>query len=110
MLLKEKREYSRAEVEWPVSISTVQGPVEGKIKNISLGGAFIHLGKLPDMDEALDLSMEVPEHHYAVFVSAEAVRFDVYASENTPVSYGLGVRLIDISEDDLEFLSTTALR
>ena len=81
MDLKEKRSFSRTEVEWPVSISTVQGEIEGKIKNISLGGAYMHVDKLPDMTVDLDLSMEIPEHHYALFTTAEPVRLDVYGKD-----------------------------
>jgi hypothetical protein len=110
MPFKEKREYSRMQVVWPASIDTSQGPIEGEVTNISLGGALIQLEELPDVGGALDLSMEIPEHHYAVFVSAEPVRFDVYASDDAPFSYGLGVRLRDLSEDDFEFLSTNVLR
>ncbi len=110
MVFVEKRQYSRTKVEWPASISTSQGSIEGTVKNISLGGAFIRLAELPYMDETLDLSIEIPEHHYALFTMAEPVRFDVDESESTSVFYGLGVRLKDIPEDDVEFLSTTALR
>ena len=110
MPLKERRQYSRAKVEWPVSISTAQERTEGEIKNISLGGALIHLRILPNMEDPLDLSVEIPEQDYAIFTTAEAVRFDVYDSGNTTVSYGLGVRLKNISEDDLRFLTTTVLR
>jgi hypothetical protein len=110
MKFKEKREYSRAEVEWPVNISCSQGFIRGTIKNMSLGGAYIHLEELPDMDENLDLSIEIPEHHYAVFAVGKTIRFEVKSSGQTPVYYGLGVRLKDITEDDCEFLSTTVLR
>ena len=110
MKFKEKREYTRAEVEWPVNISAAKGLIQGTIKNMSLGGAYIHLEELPNMDEDLDLSIEIPEHHYAVFANAEAIRFEVNAGEETPLSYGLGVRLREIPEDDFEFLSTTVLR
>ena len=110
MEFRERREYSRAKVEWPVNISADQGLIQGTIKNISLGGALIRLEQLPNMDETLELSIEIPEHSYAVFANAEAIRFDVYASDETPVSYGLGVRITDLPEDDFEFLSSTALR
>ena len=110
MKFKEKREYSRAKVEWPVNISADQGLIQGKIKNMSLGVAYINLEELPDINENLDLSVEIPEHHYAVFANAETIRFEVNATEETPVYYGLGVRLKNIPEDDFEFLSTTVLR
>ena len=110
MKFKEKREYSRAEVEWPVNISAAKGLIQGMIKNMSLGGAYIHLEELLNMDENLHLSIEIPEHHYAVFVAGEVIRFEVTSMETTPVSYGLGVRLKDMPEDDFEFLSRTVLR
>lgn len=110
MDFKEKRSFSRAKVEWPVSITTVQGAIEGKIKNISLSGAYMHVEELPDMTISLDLSLEIPEHQYALFTSAEPVRFDVLPDDDAIVSYGLGVRLMDILEEDVEFLTTTALR
>ena len=77
---------------------------------MSLGGAYIHLEQLPNMDENLNLSIEIPEHHFAVFANAEAIRFEVNVSEETPLSYGLGVRLREIPEDDFEFVSATGLR
>ena len=110
MSLKEKRLYSRTKVEWPVHISSIQGEVAGEIKNISLGGAYMHVEELPDMTVAFDVSMEIPEHQYVVFTKVDPVRFDVLPSDEDVVSYGLGVRLTDVSEEDIEFLSTTALR
>ena len=110
MDFKEKRSFSRTRVEWPVSIATAQGAIEGKIKNISLAGAYMHVEELPDMTISLDLSMEIPEHQYALFTLAEPVRFDVLPDDDDIVSYGLGVRLMDVTDDDVEFLTTTALR
>ena len=110
MEFKEKRSYSRTEVKWPVSIGRVQGAIEGEIKNISLGGAYMHVEELPDMTKSLDLSMEIPEHQYALFTSAQPVRFEVLPDDSAIVSFGLGVRLLDVAEDDVEFLTTTALR
>ena len=57
-----------------------------------------------------NLSIEMPEHHYGVFATGETIRFEVNASEETPVYYGLGVPLQDIPEADFEFLSRTVLR
>ena len=49
------------QVVWPASIDTSQGPIEGEVTNISLGGALIQLEELPDVGGALDLSMQIPE-------------------------------------------------
>jgi hypothetical protein len=37
--VKKAREYARAKVSWPLSILTVQGPLEGEVRDISLTGA-----------------------------------------------------------------------
>ena len=110
MMFREKREYSRVEVAWPVNISAPQLLIQGTMINMSLGGAYIRLEELPNMNQNLSLSIEIPEYQYAVFATGETIRFEIEPSENNAVSYGLGVRLKDMTEDDLEFLSTTVLR
>jgi hypothetical protein len=110
MKFKEKREYSRRAVEWKANISAAQGLIQGTIKNMSLGGAYIQLNELPNINENLSLSIEIPEYHYAVFATGETIRFEVNSGEKTALSYGLGVRLKEMPEDDLEFLTSTVLR
>ena len=110
MATKERRQYSRTKVEWSVDVSTVHRNISGQIKNMSLRGAYIRLAELPNLDEPFDLSIEVPEHNYALFAKAEAVRFDIVDDDDAAFSYGLGVRLIDYSEEEQEFLATTVFR
>ena len=41
MSLKERRKYPRIRVGWTVSILAVEGSRQGRLEDISLGGAFI---------------------------------------------------------------------
>lgn len=107
MGLKERRENSRTKVEWPVSMSTAHGLVDGLVKNISLGGALIQSLELPSPEEIPRLRIEIPEHRHSVVATATVVRFDVCDGDS--FVYELGVRLLEISDKDRLTLNNAIL-
>ena len=72
-----RREYSRVEVSWPVSIFTPAGLIDGRIKNISIGGALINCKSLPNLDETFDLTIEIPQYFFPVTAKVKKVRLNV---------------------------------
>jgi hypothetical protein len=101
---EEKREYSRIEVSWPISMSTTDGVVDGELKDISLGGALIRCRRLPMEDESFDLMIEIPEYAFPVSAVVEKVRLHSQDSDAASQSYELALRFTDISEDDFKLL------
>ena len=98
-----KRKHSRVKVTWPATIQTPNGSIDGEIENISLGGALIKCRQLPNLKEAFELSIEIPEYIFPVSASVEKVRastHDTGGSYRTR-TYELAVRFLDISEEDL---------
>ena len=97
-----RREYSRIEVSWPVSIFTSAGLIDGQVRNISIGGALINCKILPDLDETFNLTIEIPQYFFPVAARVKKVRLNIYDSEgsNESPSYDLAVRFIDMSEAD----------
>jgi hypothetical protein len=97
-----RREYSRIEVSWPVSIFTSTGLIDGLIKNISIGGALINCKSLPDLDETFNLTIEIPHYFFPVAAKVKKVRLNIYDSEESDesLSYDLAVRFMDMSEED----------
>jgi hypothetical protein len=97
-----RREYSRIDVSWPVSIFTSVGLIDGHIKNISIGGALINCKSLPDLDETFNLTIEIPHYCFPVAAKVKKVRLNIYDSEdsNESPSYDLAIRFMDMSEDD----------
>jgi hypothetical protein len=97
-----RREFSRIDVSWPVSIFTSAGLIDGQVKNISIGGALINCKSLPDLDEAFNLTIEIPHYLFPVAAKVKKVRLNIYDSEdsNESPSYDLAVRFMDMSEDD----------
>ena len=97
-----RREYSRIDVSWPVSIFTSAGLIDGHLKNISIGGALINCKSLPDLDETFNLTIEIPHYCFPVSAKVKKVRLNIYDSEdrNESPSYDLAIRFMDMSEDD----------
>ena len=107
---RERRVYSRVEVSWPVGMLTSEGLVEGEVKNISFEGAGIQCRELPKIDEPLDLDMLIPEHdHSSVSASVEVIWSRTYESGDASPLANLGVRFLEISDEDMKLVSRTAL-
>jgi flagellar hook-basal body complex protein FliE len=85
-----------------VSIFTSAGLIDGRIKNISIGGALIKCKSLPDLDETFNLTIEIPHYFFPVAAKVKKVRLNIFDSEdlNESPSYDLAVRFMDMSEDD----------
>ena len=114
MAIKERREYSRASVDWPVSLPSAQGTILGKIKNISLGGALIQTRQLPSLDEPFKIRIDVPEYALPILTKVERVRLTVYDIDDAPATYDLAVQFLEMTRHDeknlCNVLEKTALR
>lgn len=104
------RRHPRAEVSLPVIVCTPRGQIQGRIINLSLTGAFILLGELPDLTRQVELFIEIPRLQVLVVI-AVIVRFDIRPpGDGTRHHFGLAVRFSNISDDDRVLLSSTFLR
>jgi hypothetical protein len=101
-LEKCRREYSRIDVSWPVSIYTTAGLIDGELKNISIGGALINCRTLPDLDETFHLTIEIPDYLFPVAAKVKKVRLNVFDSDSDSKSpsYDLAIRFMDMSLED----------
>jgi len=106
---KKTREFARAKVSWPLSILTLQGPLEGEVRDISLTGALIHCRELPDPDRLIPMAIEIPEQQHSIFATGEMIRLDIEGEETDQPTFLLGVRFTEISDEDLGFLSQKIL-
>jgi len=106
---KRSRQHPRAEVSLPVIVCTPRGQIQGRIINLSLTGAFILLGELPDLTRQVELFIEIPRLQVLVVI-AVIVRFDIrLTGDGTRHHFGLAVRFANISDDDRVLLSSTFL-
>ncbi|MGD8372506.1 MAG: PilZ domain-containing protein [Syntrophobacterales bacterium] len=103
----ERRRFPRVSADWPVTIDSPQGFVRGRTVDISAGGAFISCKQpMKRSEKFLMAFFNVPTLDRALSVRAEVVRTDFYWADDETLSYGIGVKFIDISEEDKELVST----
>jgi len=101
----EKRRYPRAEVNWPVTILTTSGPIEGEVRNISPGGAFISCSGQPSLHETFRLVIKIPFERQYLLAKGRVARSNLYDPDDRSLSRGVAVRFTEISESDRELLS-----
>lgn len=100
VLERERRSYPRAEIRWPVTIESGQGTIEAKLRNLGVGGAYIHCEEAAEAGETVTLTIRPPEAS-ALKIIAEVI----WAGK--VLALGMGVRFLEISDEDRQFISDT---
>ena len=94
---KERREHLRAGLRWPVTIETAQGVIEAKTRNIGVGGAYIRCDMTPEPGEFVPLTIKPPDRS-----DLKITALVVWAAKVLPL--GMGVRFVEISEQDSQYI------
>ena len=108
-LRTEKRKHSRVGINWPVIIETDQGSFEGVALNISSGGAFVHSSKVLKLNEVFRMVIYASPSDRILTVSADVVWSDISSTGGNNPPVGMGVRFLDISNADQDFISNMVL-
>jgi len=101
---EERREDSRVKMKWPVTIETLEGSLNGETINVSVGGAFICFQGLPRLKERFRVTMNPPNHH-ALQATVSIVWSNFNVPEKDIIHRGMGVRFLEISDEDRQFIS-----
>ena len=62
----ERRSSPRAEIRWPVTIKTAQGIIEAKLRNLGIGGAYIHCEETLEAGEAKAIFSKNPDGQISI--------------------------------------------
>ncbi len=95
-----KRKHPRTTVNWPVSMETADGIVEGEIKNISLGGAFICCEHPLSIGVVFRLTMKAPDGE-PIEASARVVWSNSHLPKEKVIHRGMGVQFLKMSDRHL---------
>ena len=101
----QKRLSFRIHVEWPVTIETARGSVEGKTRDISAGGAHIRCTEYLQLHEPVSMTIETPGKE-PLRVAATVIWSENKDMSNRPRV--IGVKFTDISPVDREYLEQVA--
>lgn len=105
--LKERRKKTRIQVRWPVKIYTQDGAISGEVRNITSEGVLICASEPLTLNEEYQISI-MPPGHSPIGITAKVIWSDFYGlcGNNTPVC--IGVCMMEISEEDRQFLDSLA--
>ena len=94
---KDRRIYPRAEIRWPVTIESARGTIEAKLRNLGIGGAYIHCDETPEPGERIVLTIRPPES-----AALEIIAEVMWAGK--VLALGMGVRFVEMSDEDRQFI------
>ena len=103
MLEDEQRIAPRAKIQWPVMVQRSTGVIEGVTLNISSTGVFIGCRRPLRLNEVFDMVITTPNQD--IGAKAEVVWSNKYGPDDHITPRGMGVRFLDISEEDQRFIS-----
>jgi uncharacterized protein (TIGR02266 family) len=103
----EKRQYPRAVVACPVIVERDLGLfMNGKIRDISPGGAFITCREPLQPDEAFQIEFNDAHLEQLMKATAEVIWSNVSVSDENVESRGMGVRFTEISHEAKTVISS----
>ncbi len=102
-----KRQYPRIEIALPVIIESTNGFLEGRVSNISAGGAFISCGNSLTIGERIYMAIaNIPELNRHLPVKAELMWKNNCGPNSGGLSHGLGAKFTKIDEMDQDAILT----
>ena len=101
----EKRLHPRIPVNWPAVVVTANGSIEGEVRNISVGGAFIQYSEEGDLNGDLQIVLK-PSEQRSIPVTGRKVWSGNFNFDGKIVYSGVGIQFTDISPEDQEFITS----
>ena len=99
----EKREHPRAEVDWSAWMETAEGIMDLKVRNISLGGAFLCCKKPLPLEKVFSLSIMGPDNE-PMKATAQVVWSNANVPEEKVINRGMGIRFIKMSDRHIQLV------
>ena len=103
MFKDEQRIAPRAKIKWPVMVQKPTGLIEGVTLNISSTGVFIGCRRPLRLNEVFDMVITAPGQD--IGAQAEVVWSNKYGPDDSITPRGMGVRFLNISEENQRFIA-----
>ena len=90
---KDNRQHLRRELSWLAAIESGRASISVRIKNISLGGAFVICNESIPLNQKLRIYIEAPDQD-AFALNAEVVWSNMNVPEEKVIHRGLGIKFV----------------
>ena len=104
------RNFARANVKWPVLISTDDSSRDGVTLNVSPSGAYIRCGNPLRLNEVFDMTIDVPNSEWFIEATAEVVFSNIYGPDDKISPRGMGVRFLSTTSKDRQIIAKEVLQ
>ena len=101
----ERRKAPRINVNWPITIITSQGTIEGESRNITPSGIFIHCKKKLPENEVYQMIIKLPNGKQ-IIVKGQLTWSNLNGREDTGSLVDMGFSFIKMSDQDQTVLRT----
>lgn len=101
----ERRKAPRINVNWPVTLITSQGTIEGESRNITPSGVFIHCKKKLPEGEVYQMIIKLPNGKQ-IIVKGQMMWSNLNGREDTGALVDMGFSFIKMSDEDQKVLRT----
>ena len=89
---KEKRQSVRSSFGWPVALINFQGAtINGRVRDISSGGALIHIKTKLGVNDQIELVVNIPDLNDVMSAIGTIVNVVVLDEETSSPTYAVGV-------------------
>jgi hypothetical protein len=95
-------------VEWPVLIKIGESYIAGVTHSLSPNVAFIKCAKPLRLNEECDIAISVPNSDHSFNARVEVVWSNIYGPDDDITPRGMGVRFLDISNEDRRAMAKEA--
>jgi hypothetical protein len=95
----ERRKHPRFEVDWPITVFTDGGTVEGEALNISLEGISICCEEPLPLKKVLRITI-APLNQPIIQIFGEVAWADLYGMGDEKTTIGMGICFVEISDED----------
>jgi len=90
---EELRRHPRLEISWPAVVEISHGSIKVRLKDISLGGAFVICEESIPLKEKFRLYVEVPDED-SFALNAEVVWSNLNVPKEKVIHRGMGIRFV----------------
>jgi c-di-GMP-binding flagellar brake protein YcgR len=103
----EKRTHQRVEVQWPITVFTDEGMIEGETINISAAGISFSCEEPLSLNETYRIFI-MPIENQAIELKGRVVWSDVYGIDDENGTVCIGACFIEISDEDRKAIEELA--
>jgi hypothetical protein len=107
---KEKRQYPRVEVRWPILLRTTRGDITGETLNMTSNGAFIRCQESLGLDEIFEFIINVPALVQPITLTAKVIHVTANGPGDETMPCEMGIVFTEVSEKQRWLISTAIQR